>query len=60
MLEALLELIALVILAIVAEWLGISFEAAKFILGTGIILIGLWVCFRSALRDAQRRQRRTR
>jgi hypothetical protein len=58
MLEALLKLIAFVMLAIIAEWLGIAFEAARFILITGIALVVLWVCFRSVLRDAERRQRR--
>jgi hypothetical protein len=57
MFEMFLELATFVMLAVVAHWVGISIEAAEISLVHAGFVLMLWVCFRSALRDARKRQR---
>lgn len=58
MIEMLLKCIVLVVVLVVAGWLGLSCDAAELLLGFGTLLLALWLGFRSALKDVRKRQRR--
>jgi UPF0716 family protein affecting phage T7 exclusion len=57
MIEALLEIVGLIVLIAVADWLGISYEVAELIAATIVGCALLIVVVRSAYRDACGRQR---